>query len=65
MKIDGFSGHADKSEMLRFLKQSNLRVRRIALVHGEEAQSLHFADALRREGFEVSVPRRGETLRVA
>ncbi len=64
VKIDGFSGHADKAEMLRFLKQSNLRVRRIALVHGEEVQSLHFADALRREGYEVSVPRRGESMQV-
>ena len=63
-KIGGFSGHADKSEMLRFVKQCNLRIRKIALVHGEEQQALHFADALRREGFEVSVPRRGETLQV-
>jgi metallo-beta-lactamase family protein len=63
-KIDGFSGHADKSEMLRFLKQCNLRIRKIALVHGEEQQALHFADALRREGYHVSVPRRGETLQV-
>ena len=42
-KIGGFSGHADKAEMLRFLKQCNLRVKKIALVHGEEEQALHFA----------------------
>jgi metallo-beta-lactamase family protein len=64
-KIDGFSGHADQAEMLRFLKQCNLRIKRIALVHGEERQALHFADVLHREGYAVSVPRRGETLRVA
>ena len=64
-KIDGFSGHADQAEMLRFLKQCNLRIQRIALVHGEERQALHFADLLHREGYAVSVPRRGETLRVA
>jgi metallo-beta-lactamase family protein len=63
-KIGGFSGHADKAEMLRFLKQSNLRIRKIALVHGEEAQALHFADALQREGYAVAVPRRGETVTV-
>jgi metallo-beta-lactamase family protein len=63
-KIGGFSGHADRAEMLRFLKQCNLRVRKIALVHGEEQQALHFADALRREGYEVNLPRRGETLQV-
>jgi metallo-beta-lactamase family protein len=63
-KIGGFSGHADKAEMLRFLKQSNLRIRKIALVHGEEAQALHFADTLQREGYAVAVPRRGETVTV-
>ena len=64
-KIGGFSGHADKAEMLRFLKQSNLRIKKIALVHGEETQALHFADSLRSEGYAVTVPRRGETMAVA
>jgi metallo-beta-lactamase family protein len=63
-KIGGFSGHADQAEMLRFLKQSNLRIKRIALVHGEEAQALHFSDRLQSEGYAVTVPRRGETLPV-
>ena len=63
-KIGGFSGHADQAEMLRFLKQSNLRLKRIALVHGEEAQALHFAERLRNEGYAVTVPRRGETVAV-
>jgi metallo-beta-lactamase family protein len=63
-KIGGFSAHADKEEMLRFLKQSNLKVRRIALVHGEEAQALSFADELAVAGYSVSVPRRGESLDV-
>jgi metallo-beta-lactamase family protein len=64
-KIGGFSGHADKLEMLRFLKQSNLRIRKIALVHGEEEQALHFAVSLKGEGYTVAVPRRGETLQVS
>jgi metallo-beta-lactamase family protein len=63
-KIGGFSGHADKAEMLRFLKQCNLRIRKIALVHGEEEQALHFADSLQRQGYAVTVPRRGETVPV-
>jgi metallo-beta-lactamase family protein len=63
-KIGGFSGHADKAEMLRFLKESNLRVRKIALVHGEEKQTLHFAQTLQSEGYAVLVPRRGETVPV-
>lgn len=63
-KIGGFSGHADKAEMLRFLKQSNLRIRKIALVHGEELQAQHFAQTLQGEGYAVMVPRRGETVAV-
>jgi metallo-beta-lactamase family protein len=63
-KIGGFSAHADRDEMLHFLKQSNLQVGRIALVHGEEEQALPFADALNREGFRTVVPRKGETLAV-
>jgi metallo-beta-lactamase family protein len=63
-KIGGFSGHADKAEMLRFLKQSNLRIKKIALVHGEEEQALHFAQNLTEEGYTVTVPRRGETVPV-
>ena len=62
VKIGGFSAHADKTEMLRFLKQSNLNVKKIALVHGEEEQSLPFAEELRGEGYDVSVPRRGESI---
>lgn len=63
-KIEGFSGHADKTEILRFLKKSNLRVKRIALVHGEESQQLPFAELLRSEGYEVHIPRRGEVMQV-
>jgi metallo-beta-lactamase family protein len=63
-KIGGFSAHADKAEMLRFLSQSNLRVKRIALVHGEEEQALPFADELGRQGYRVVVPRKGETLKM-
>jgi metallo-beta-lactamase family protein len=64
VKIGGFSAHADKNEMLRFLNQSNLRVKRIALVHGEEEQSLPFAETLKGEGYSVLVPKQGETIQV-
>jgi metallo-beta-lactamase family protein len=63
-KTGGFSAHADRNEMLRFLKESNLRIKKIALVHGEEEQSLPFAEMLRGEGYSVFVPKRGEAVRV-
>ncbi|GBC59400.1 MBL fold hydrolase [Desulfonema ishimotonii] len=63
-KIGGFSGHADREEMRRFLKQSDLNIKRIALVHGEEEQTLSFADCLKQDGYNVTVPRLGETLAI-
>ncbi len=65
VKIGGLSAHADKHELLRVLQQSNLQVKQIAVVHGEEKQSMPFAETLKREGYTVVVPRRGETLSVA
>jgi len=65
VKIGGFSAHADKEEMIRFLKESNLTVKKIALVHGEEDQSLAFADTLNKQGYDTVVPKAGETLMVS
>lgn len=62
VKIDGFSAHADRDEMGRFLKESNLKIKKIALVHGEEDQSLAFARHLRGEHFDVIVPKLGESI---
>ncbi len=64
VKIGGFSAHADKQEMIRFLKESNLSVKKIALVHGEEEQSLAFADTLNKQGYDTMVPKAGQTLMV-
>ena len=64
VKIGGFSAHGDRNEMLRSLKQSNLNVKRIAVVHGEEDQSLAFADHLKTEGFDAMVPRVGQILTI-
>ena len=64
VKIGGFSAHGDRNEMVRFLRQSNLKIRKIAVVHGEADQSLAFADHLKSEGFDAVVPRVGETLAI-
>lgn len=64
VKLGGFSAHADKNEMVRFLKQSNLQIKKIAVVHGEEAQSTAFAELLRDEGYTAVVPKAGQTLNI-
>ena len=64
VQLGGFSAHGDRSELLRFIKTSNLEVKRVAVVHGEESQSEAFAKTLALEGFTAFVPRAGETVRV-
>ena len=64
VRLGGFSAHADKSEMVRFLKESNLNVKKIALVHGEEDQTLAFAEALKEKNYPVVVPQSGESIEI-
>lgn len=64
VELGGFSAHGDKNEMLRFLKKSNLQIKRIAVVHGEEDQSISFAGHLNKEGFAAFVPKKGETIQI-
>jgi metallo-beta-lactamase family protein len=62
VSIGGFSAHGDQRELLRFLKESNLDVKRIAVVHGEEEQSLTYADVLAKEGYAAFVPQEGQSV---
>jgi metallo-beta-lactamase family protein len=60
--IDAFSGHADRSELSAYVNALGGNIRKITVVHGEEEQSLAFAETLRglRPGAQVSVPKLGE-----
>ena len=64
VQLGGFSAHADQVEMLRFLREANLNIKKIAAVHGEEEQTLAFVDLLRKEGYSVIAPRPGETVQI-
>ncbi len=65
VRLGGFSAHGDRDELVRFLRDSNLEIRRIALVHGEEDQSLAFARYLNDQGFQAEVPTLGQTIKLA
>ena len=55
--INGFSAHADRSELLDWTARFKRRPKHTFIVHGEEEASLDFAGALRGNGFEyVHVP---------
>ncbi|SDP57128.1 MBL fold metallo-hydrolase RNA specificity domain-containing protein [Desulforhopalus singaporensis] len=62
--LGGFSAHGDRNEMTRILRESNLSIKKIALVHGEKEQINGFAEHLRGEGYEVTIPYQGQSIRV-
>lgn len=64
VKIGGFSAHADREELMHFLEASNLNIRHIAVVHGEEDQSLAFAADLDRKGYAAFVPEVGQSVAI-
>ncbi|MCK4303773.1 MAG: MBL fold metallo-hydrolase [Candidatus Eisenbacteria sp.] len=60
--IDAFSAHADRDELLAWVRTLKRRPRRIFVVHGEESQALSFAESLGQEGFkQVAVPELGQS----
>jgi metallo-beta-lactamase family protein len=63
-KIGGFSAHADKHELEKIITGSNLRIKKIGIVHGEEAQSAAFAKHLQQKGYETIIPKLGDKITI-
>lgn len=64
VNLGGFSAHADRTELMRLVKESNLKIKRVAVVHGEEDQSLAFAQRLKGEGIDAFVPHLGQAVTI-
>lgn len=61
-KINELSGHADQRELLEWMKPCAAGLKRVFLVHGEAAQSVGLARAIRdRYGLDVVIPQRGDS----
>ena len=59
-ELDALSGHADREEMLTWMKPIAAGLKKVFLVHGEPDQQNAFQAAIReRYGLEVVVPERG------
>ena len=59
--INALSAHADRDELLAHVQTARGALRKVFVVHGEEKQSLAFADTLLTAGIpEVAVPAPGE-----
>ena len=63
--IDGFSGHSDRKQLLRFVNNLQPRPKQVLIVHGEETKCLSMAEAVHRFfRVESSAPRIGDRLRI-
>jgi metallo-beta-lactamase family protein len=60
--LGGMSGHADRSELLRWVAGLQQDPQQVFVTHGEEHASKALAESLRRRhGWNVTVPRHGVT----
>ncbi len=56
-QISGFSAHADRDELLKWLNGLEKPPRKVFVVHGESESAMSFGDYLREEtGWQVAVP---------
>lgn len=59
-KIEGFSGHADQSGLIRWLTSFNKKPKKVFLVHGEDSVIDGFAELLTKQyGYDVYAPYTG------
>jgi metallo-beta-lactamase family protein len=58
VSIDAYSGHADRSELRRYVENISGNLKKICCIHGEESQCLAHAESLRQQKphAEVIVP---------
>jgi metallo-beta-lactamase family protein len=60
-KLDALSGHADREEMLAWMRPIASGLKKVFLVHGEPEQQAAFVTAIReRYGLEAVAPERGQ-----
>jgi metallo-beta-lactamase family protein len=62
-QLDALSGHADREEMLAWMKPIAPGLKKVFLVHGEPVQQGAFSGAIQqRYGIEVVAPERGQSI---
>jgi metallo-beta-lactamase family protein len=56
-QINGFSAHADRDELLKWLSSLRKPPRQLFVTHGESSVSQHFASLVKgKRGWNVTVP---------
>ncbi len=65
VQVHGFSAHADKVEILTWLKHLKTPPRKVFIVHGEKESAHSFKDYLTEEtGWDIMVPKYQDTVKV-
>ena len=62
VKMNAFSAHADKNELMAYVKQCGRTVKRVFLVHGDENQSDPLFRELIARGHKAHQPKKGEEI---
>lgn len=65
--LNGYSAHADRDEMIRWLGETSNAARRrppVTLVHGEQEVQNDFAKTLHGLGYKTAIPAAGESIRI-
>jgi Cft2 family RNA processing exonuclease len=63
MRLNGLSAHADRQDLLAYVRAINPLPGKVCIVHGEEKQVLSLASAVQAEHpkIDVQIPHRGRT----
>ncbi|HDD05120.1 MAG TPA: beta-CASP ribonuclease aCPSF1, partial [Candidatus Aenigmarchaeota archaeon] len=63
--IEGFSGHSDRRQLMKFVEDLTPRPRRVIIVHGENSKCLDLASSIHKAfRVETSAPRNLDALRL-
>ncbi len=63
--VDGFSGHADRRQLLGYSKKIHPKPKRVLVVHGEEKKGMNLAMTLcDMFGFDATAPQNFDTIRL-
>jgi metallo-beta-lactamase family protein len=64
-QINGFSAHADRDDLLRWISKLSVKPRHVFITHGEKNAAENFQEFLQQKtGFEASVPEYGMKVRL-
>ncbi len=63
--LNSFSAHADKNDLIEYVKPLKGSVKDIFIVHGEKDQSQKLHDLLREHGLPARIPERGEEIEIS